>query len=178
MLLPTKRRAYFCKGIATEMGGGGLLRDFWTVSLSGVGLTPIVSRIILKSASVLVQIQEKASAEIRGEFFRTNSRVNFAVDFCRGFFRAFFLGKKTGGRNPPQNPRQCSNQSLEFRGQNAHCKDPALSSNGKLCQAGRGRASLVCSWPLSPSGTWSLRPPSLKLERLVSCSSWCWKGVV
>ena len=25
--------------------------------------------------------QEKASAEIRGEFFRPNSRVNFAVDF-------------------------------------------------------------------------------------------------
>ena len=50
--------------------------------------------------------QEKASAEIRGEFFRTNSRVNFA-GFFGGFFGAFFLGK-TGGKNPQQN----SNQNL------------------------------------------------------------------
>ena len=45
--------------------------------------------------------QEKASAEIRGEFFRTKSRVNFVGDFLvdfSGLFplekRAFFLGKK------------------------------------------------------------------------------------
>ena len=37
--------------------------------------------------------QEKASAEIRGEFFRTNSDLNFAGDFSVDFFLLFFLGK-------------------------------------------------------------------------------------
>ena len=37
--------------------------------------------------------QEKASAEIRGEFFRPNSRVNFAVDFLVDFFGPFSLEK-------------------------------------------------------------------------------------
>ena len=35
--------------------------------------------------------QEKASAEIRGEFVRTNSRVNFAVDFLVDFLGPFSL---------------------------------------------------------------------------------------
>ena len=55
--------------------------------------------------------QEKASAEIRGEFFRPNSQVNFAVDFLVDFFGPFSL-EKTGGKNPPKNPRQFSNRNL------------------------------------------------------------------
>ena len=39
--------------------------------------------------------QEKASAEIRGELFRTNSRVNFAVDFWRTFSALFPWRKKS-----------------------------------------------------------------------------------
>ena len=50
--------------------------------------------------------QEKASAEIRGEFFRTN----FAGDFFCRFFGAIFLEKQE--ENPPQNPRQNSNLNL------------------------------------------------------------------
>ena len=38
--------------------------------------------------------QEKASAEIRGEFLRTKSRVNFAGDFLVDFFGPFSLAKK------------------------------------------------------------------------------------
>ena len=47
--------------------------------------------------------QEKASAEIRGEFFRTKSRVNFAGDFWWIFFGPFSLEKMGGkifGRGP------------------------------------------------------------------------------
>ena len=59
--------------------------------------------------------QEKASAEVRGEFFRPNSRVNFAVDFLVDFFGPFSL-EKTGGKNPSKNPRQFSNQNLGVSG--------------------------------------------------------------
>ena len=56
-------------------------------------------------------LQEKASAEIRGEFFRTKSQVNFAGDFSVDFFGPFSL-EKIGGKNPPKNPRQNSNRNL------------------------------------------------------------------
>ena len=65
--------------------------------------------------SILIKCQEKASAEIRGEFFRPNSRVDFAVDFLVDFFGPFSL-EKTGGKNPPKNPRQFSNQNLGVLG--------------------------------------------------------------
>ena len=55
--------------------------------------------------------QEKASAEIRGEFFRTKCWVNFAGDFLVDFFLLLSHWKKTGGKNPPKNPRQNSNQN-------------------------------------------------------------------
>ena len=69
--------------------------------------------------------QEKASAEIRGEFFRTNSRVNFAVDFLVDLFGPFSLEKK----EEKIHPKIHGNFQIriwEFRGQNPHCKDPAL----------------------------------------------------
>ena len=55
--------------------------------------------------------QEKASAEIRGEFLRTKSRVNFAGDFLVDFFGPFSL-EKIGRKIPPKNPRQNSNRNL------------------------------------------------------------------
>ena len=55
--------------------------------------------------------QEKASAEIQGEFFRTKSRVNYAGDLLVDFFGPFSL-EKIGGKNPPKNPRQNSNRNL------------------------------------------------------------------
>ena len=55
--------------------------------------------------------QEKASAEIRREFFRTKSWVNFAGDFLVDLFGPFSL-EKSGGKKPPQNPQQNSNQNL------------------------------------------------------------------
>ena len=62
-----------------------------------------------QNLGVLQIIQEKASAEIRGDFFPNE----FPGEFCRGFFAvdfvwALLLGKKTGGKNPRQN----SNQNL------------------------------------------------------------------
>ena len=45
--------------------------------------------------------QERASAQIQGEFLRTHCRVNLAGGFLLvDFFRAFFLEKNTGGNNP------------------------------------------------------------------------------
>ena len=65
--------------------------------------------------------QEKTSAEIRGEFFRTKSRVNFAGGFLVEFFRAFFLGKKEGKLHG-----KIQIGIWELRGQNLHWRDPAL----------------------------------------------------
>ena len=56
--------------------------------------------------------QEKASAEIRGEFFRPNSRVNFAVDFLVDFFGPFSL-EKIGGKKSTQ---KSTNQNLGVSG--------------------------------------------------------------
>ena len=67
-------------------GGSSLKADYWTL------------------------YQDKASAEIRGEFFRTNSQVNFAGDFLWIFWGLF--GGKTGGKKPPQNSQRNSNQNL------------------------------------------------------------------
>ena len=46
-----------------------------------------------KNFKLFKNSQEKASAEIRGEFFRTKSRVNFAGDFLVDFFGPFSLEK-------------------------------------------------------------------------------------
>ena len=73
------------------------------------------TKFIQKQVSLLKvgsgQMSRKASAEIRGEFFRTKSRVNFAGDFLVDYFWPFSLGK-IGGKNPPKNPRQNSNRNL------------------------------------------------------------------
>ena len=85
-----------------------------------------VCQSILK-ANMRTSYQEKASAEIRGEFFRPNSQVNFAVDFLVDF-SGLFPWKKQEAKIHPKNPRQFSNQNLGVSGQNPHCKDPALTS--------------------------------------------------
>ena len=57
--------------------------------------------------------QEKASAEIRGEFFRTDFLVNFCGAFFWWiFFEPFFLRKKQEDKIHPQNPQQNSNRNL------------------------------------------------------------------
>ena len=62
---------------------------------------------------MISDFQEGASAEIRGEFLQTNSRVNFAGAFFGGFFPSCVLtGAKTRGHNPLRNPQQKSNQNL------------------------------------------------------------------
>ena len=48
--------------------------------------------------------REKASAEIRREFFWTDSLVNLAGIFLVDFF-GFFSLKEKGGKNPPKNPQ-------------------------------------------------------------------------
>ena len=70
--------------------------------------------------------QEKASAEIRGEFFRTKSQVNFAGDFLVDFFGPFSL-EKIGAKNPPKNPQQNSNRNSGVSRPNPHCKVLALT---------------------------------------------------
>ena len=70
--------------------------------------------------------QEKASAEIRGEFIRTKSWVNFAGDFFGGFFRAFFLGKKREEKFYLKIHGKIQIRIWEFRDQNPHCKNQAL----------------------------------------------------
>ena len=62
-------------------------------------------------ARYVANCQDKASAEIRGEFFRTKSWANFAGDFFVDFSGLFSL-EKAGGKNPPKNPRQNLNQNL------------------------------------------------------------------
>ena len=52
-------------------------------------------------------------------------------EFCGGIFGWNFSGlfpwRKTGGKNPPKNPPgNVQIRIWEFRGQNPHCKDPAL----------------------------------------------------
>ena len=71
--------------------------------------------------------QEKASAEIRGEFFRTNSWVNFAADFLVDLFGPFSLEKKQEEKSTQKIHGNFQIRIREFRGQNPHCKDPALT---------------------------------------------------
>ena len=47
----------------------------------------------MEDRGMAMNCQEKASAEIQGEFFRTKSQVNFARDFVVDFFRPFSLEK-------------------------------------------------------------------------------------
>ena len=68
--------------------------------------------------------QEKASAEIRGEFFRTKSRVNFAGDFLWIF--GPFPWKKQEEKIHPKVHSKIQIEIWELRSQNPHCKDPAL----------------------------------------------------
>ena len=94
--------------------------------------------------------QEKASAEIRGEYFRTKSWVNFAGDFFWGFFGPFSL-EKTEGKNPPKNPRRNSNQNLGvsqpksiLQGSALHVVVAFVSSVVPLISANPALNSLVC----------------------------------
>ena len=83
--------------------------------------------------------QEKASAEIREEFIRTNSRVNLAVDFLVDFFGPF-IWKKQEEKIHPKMHGNFQIRIGEFRGQNPHCKDPALTTHSK-------RGSRRCQGP-------------------------------
>ena len=65
--------------------------------------------------------QEKASAEIRGEFCRTKSQMNFAVDFLVDFFGPFSLGKQEEKIHTKIHGK-IQIRIWEFRGQNPHCK--------------------------------------------------------
>ena len=56
--------------------------------------------------------QEKVSAEIRREFFRTKSQVNFAGDVFVDFFGPFSLDKNRRTKSTKKNPRQNSNRNL------------------------------------------------------------------
>ena len=68
------------------------------------GLLNGVSPLYIKS-------QKKASAEIRGEFFRTKSWVNSSGDFLVDVSGPFSL-EKAGGQNPLNNPRHPLHQNL------------------------------------------------------------------
>ena len=70
---------------------------------------------------------EKASAEIRGEFYRPHSRVNFAVDFLVDFLGPFSL-EIIGGKNPPKNPRKFSNQNLGVSGPKSKLQGSGLDN--------------------------------------------------
>ena len=89
--------------------------------------------------------QEKASAEIRGEFFRPNSRVNFAVDFLVDFFGPFSLEKNRRKKSTQKSTAIFKSGIWEFRGQNPHCKDPALINPTPLTCHKRKR-KLRCSF--------------------------------
>ena len=87
--------------------------------------------------------QEKASAEIRGEFFRPNSRVNFAMDFLVDFFGPFSLEEKQEEKIHQKIHGNFQIRIWEFRGQNSHCKDPALTFLGRTpkgAYSSRGRS--------------------------------------
>ena len=70
--------------------------------------------------------QEKASAEIRGEFFRTKSQVNFTGDFSVDFFGLFSL-EKIGGKIHQKIHGKIQIGIWELRGQNPHCRNLALA---------------------------------------------------
>ena len=79
-------------------------------------------------------MQEKASAEIRGEFFRTKSRVNFAGDFLVDFFFFWpFSLEKIGGKKIHQKIHGKIQIGIwEFRGQNPHCRNLALLNFARI----------------------------------------------
>ena len=157
--------------------------EFWSEfpHFMGVGVVPAPSTFVLA-------LREKASAEIRGEFFRTNSRVNFAADFLVDFFGPFSLEGGGGGKIHPKIHGNFQIRIWEFRGQNPHCKDPALifcpttgvyffyrksTSNEKwekkadLCFA-RSFLVLTSRGPFAPHVTW----PQLGLFFVPACPPW------
>ena len=68
--------------------------------------------------------QEKDSAEIRGEFFRTNTWVNFA-----GGGLVYFRWKKLEDKIHPKIHSKIQMRLWEFRGQNPHCKNLPLKDS-------------------------------------------------
>ena len=54
----------------------------------------------------------------------------FCCGFFGGFFRAFFLGKNRKEKIHPKIHGNSQIRIWEFRGQNPHCKDPALTKRG------------------------------------------------
>ena len=77
------------------------------------------------SEKMMENCQEKASAEIRGEFFQTNSWVNLAFFFV-DLFLPFSLDKKR--KIHPKIHSKIQTRTRELRGQNPQCKDLALKN--------------------------------------------------
>ena len=71
--------------------------------------------------------EERASAEIQGEFFRPNSQVNFAGDFWGGFLQAFFLGKKNRRKKSTQKSTAKFKSEFGSFAAKIHCKDLSLA---------------------------------------------------
>ena len=94
--------------------------------------------------------QEKASAEIRGEFFRTNSDLNFAGACWVDFFGPFSLEKELG-KNPPKNPRQNSNRNLGASRQKSTLPRSCLDKNGQN-RLEIGSSKRACSMCLAVGG--------------------------
>ena len=99
---------------------------------------------------------EKASAEIRGEFFRTKSRVKFAGDFLVDFFGSFSL-EKNRRKNPPKNPRQNSNRNLgvsrpksTLQGSGLEPLDPPGKTAPKVNYHARRKSVRSNSWGSKP----------------------------
>ena len=101
--------------------------------------------------------QEKASAEIRGEFFRIKSWMNFTGDFW-GIFRAF-ISNKQEEKIHPQIHGKIQIRIWELRGQNPHCKDlPLIISSQDFWRS--SRPSRTCSsspLPLASTSPFQVR---------------------
>ena len=81
-------------------------------------------RVLLCPISIVCKLSRQGLCRDPRGISPTEFPGEFCRDFFGGFFRAFFLEKKTGGKNP----RQFQIRIWEFRGQNPHCKDPALTN--------------------------------------------------
>ena len=98
--------------------------------------------------------QEKASAEIRGNFSEKKSWVNFAVDFWVDF-SGLLPWEKQEEKIHPKIHGKMQIRIWEFRGQNPHCKDPALRIFLKIGSDSKSRSQIT-----------EISPKSLSLRKL------------
>ena len=86
----------------------------------------ILPRVVMVHKIAFPNLSRKGFCRNPTGIFPNKVPGEFCGGFFGGFFRAFFLGKNRRNKTTPKIHGKIQIGIWEFRGQNPHCKDPAL----------------------------------------------------